>query len=353
MRRRCFVRLFAAAAVTAALESSWAAAGERSAPASARFLHVCDGPPAMARDERAALLQALREDGYVQEKNLELATFDFEAYAAAERSAPGPLFSLGKETTTPYAAFLAREIERTRPQLILASGVRAVQGAKVATTSVQVVFWRVTDPVRFGFVDSLARPGHNLTGFSRAIEKLTVKRLELLHEMVPGARRIAFLFIADYEHHVQQADDVRTAASAQRIEVVPYALVSKEWSPERLEQVFASMRQDRMEAFLLPDLNVLGEQIVALAAQYRLPTIHALAHPVTEWGGLAAYTTSDAGELAGVAKYAVRILKGEAARDLPVQEPSRYELILNERAARAIGVTFPPAFLLRATQVIR
>jgi putative ABC transport system substrate-binding protein len=206
--------------------------------------------------------------------------------------------------------------------------------------------------VGFGFVKTLAQPGGTLTGFSRALEKLTVKRLELLNEMLPRARRIGFLFIEDNVHHRQQADDVRRAADSRRLSVVNYPLPLNEWSAERLEETFAQMRRDGMDAFLLPDINVQGQVVVALAAKYRLPTIHALSHVVTDWGGLAAYTTSAPDELFGVADYAVRVFKGEMARDLPVQEPAQFELVLNTRAANAIGVSFPKKFLLRATRVV-
>ncbi len=237
-------------------------------------------------------------------------------------------------------------------QLILASGVRVAQAAKESNQGVPVIFWRVTDPVGMGFVNSLAQPGGNLTGFSRALEKLTVKRLELLHEMLPRARRIGFLFIAEYGHHRQHAADVQQAAASRGLQVVNYPLPRDEWSPELLDALFARMRQENIDAFLLPDINVQGQVVVALAAKYRLPTIHALSHVVTDWGGLAAYTTSAPDELAGVSEYAVRVLKGERVRDLPVQEPAQYELVLNARAANVIGVSFPKKFMLRATRVV-
>ena len=125
-----------------------------------------------------------------------------------------------------------------------------------------------------------------------------------------------------------------------------------EWSADRLEGIFVRMRQDGVDAFLLPDMNVQGAVVVALAAKYRMPTIHSLANSVTDWGGLAAYTTSAKEELPGAASYAVRILEGERPGTLPVQEPAQYELVLNSRAARAMGVSFPPTFMIRATTVI-
>jgi putative ABC transport system substrate-binding protein len=331
-----------------------AAHGASSAPAAGprhRVLHVCDCPPALASDERAALLLAFAKRGFVLGRNLTLETYDYETAGAG--STPGALFGVGKAAiANEYSPFLERQIPRMQAQIVLASGVRVVQAAQEVGKETPVVFWRVTDPVGFGFVKTLAQPGGTLTGFSRALEKLTVKRLELLNEMLPRARRIGFLFIEDNVHHRQQADDVRRAADSRRLSLVNYPLPLNEWSAERLEETFVQMRRDGMDAFLLPDVNVQGQVVVALAAKYRLPTIYALSHVVTDWGGLAAYTTSAPDELFGVADYAVRVLKGEMARDLPVQEPAQFELVLNTRAANAIGVSFPRKFLLRATRVV-
>ena len=336
----------------AALGSSSASAAS-SAPAALRryrVLHVCDGPSSMASDERAAILLALAKRGFVQGRNLEFATFDVDRVGASRREA---LSAVGKDDTgNPYAAFLERAIPRMQAQLVLASGVRVVQGAQESGRDTPVVFWRVTDPVGFGFVESLAQPGGHLTGFSRALEKLTVKRLELLNEMLPGAKRIGFLFIENYEHHKRQADDVRAAAESRGLKLVNYPVPMSEWSAERLEALFVRLRQDAIDAFLLPDINVQHQIVVELAEKHRLPTIHALSHAVTDWGGLAAYTTSTPAELAAVSEYADRILNGEKPRDLPVQEPAQFELVLNSRAARAIGVSFPKTFMLRATRVV-
>jgi len=327
------------------------ASGASSAPAAwrpYRVLHVCDGPPTMASDERAAILRALAKRGLVQGQNLEFATFDFDTAGSGGRNA----LSAVKGLANPYATFLEREIPRMQAQLVLASGVRVVQGAQEAGRETPVIFWRVTDPVGFGFVKSLAQPGGNVTGFSRALEKLTVKRLELLNEMVPRARRVGFLFIENYAHHREQADEVRAAAEIRGLKVVNYPVPMSEWSAEVLEAVFVRMRQDGIDVFLLPDINVEGRLVVELAAKHRFPTIHALSHAVTDWGGLAAYTTSASAELAVVSEYADRVLKGEKPRDLPVQEPAQFELVLNARAARAIGVSFPRTFMLRATRVV-
>jgi putative ABC transport system substrate-binding protein len=252
----------------------------------------------------------------------------------------------------PYASFLSRLLAVRPPQVILASGIRAAQGAREVSSQTPVIFWRLTDPVGFGLIQALGRPGGNLTGFSRAIEKLTVKRLELLREMLPRVRRIGFLWIEDFDHHRQQAAEVRRAAESLALTVEFYTLPSGDWTAERLDAVFARMRKEHMEAFLLPDINLQPQLLVELATKHGLPTIHSLPNAVTDWGGLAAYSTSAPDELGKVADYAVRIVKGVSPRDLPVQEPTQYELILNLKAAREIGLSIPATFKMRATSVL-
>ncbi len=304
------------------------------APGRHRLLHVCDCPAAMSGEERGSLLLELAKLGYVQGRNVDVVSYDVDS----------------KEGS--YAELLQREIVRGRIDLVLASGVRVAEAARDVKATPPVVFWRLTDPVGFGLVATLARPQGNLTGFSRAIEKLTVKRLELLHEMLPLARRIGFVFGNDNPSHQRQAAEVRAAALPLGLELRDYALPSSRWTPTQLETLFATMKQQGMEAFLLPDLNVEVGALIKLADKYRLPTLYSLTHVVTEFGGLAAYATEANSDPANIADYVDRILKGAKPGDLPVQEPTRFELVLNARAARDLGLSFPPRFLLRATHVV-
>ncbi len=145
---------------------------------------------------------------------------------------------------------------------------------------------------------------------------------------------------------------VFAAALPLGLELRDYGLPSNRWTPDRLEILFASMKKEGVEAFLLPDLNVEVRALITLAGKYRLPTLYSLTHVVTEFGGLAAYATEANSDPANIADYVDRILKGAKPGDLPVQEPTRFELVLNERAARELGLSFPPRFLLRATHVV-
>lgn len=307
--------------------------GTGTVAAAQRVVHVCDCPPTMAAEEREGLLRAFAALGFRQGQNLDLVTRDL---TAARDS---------------YAALLGRERTALRPDLFLVSGIRVAEAAKAATLGLPTVFFRVTDPVGFGLVESLAHPGGHLTGFSRAVEKLTPKRLQLLREMLPRARQVAFVFIEDDASHRRQAVDVRAAGAALGLRLHEYALPRERWHPDELDELFRRMQLDRVDAFLLPDVNMHPRTLVELAARYKLPTIHSLSHVVTDWGGLAAYST-EAISAAEVADYAARILRGARAADLPVQEPTRFELILNVRAARELGLAFPESFRLRATQLI-
>jgi putative tryptophan/tyrosine transport system substrate-binding protein len=304
------------------------------APGRHRLLYVCDCPAAMAGEEREDLVLELARLGYVQGSNLDVVRYDVDS------------------KTGSYGELLARELARGKIDLVLASGVRVAEAARDVKGAPPVVFWRLTDPVGFGLVATLSRPQGNLTGFSRAIEKLTVKRLELLHEMLPLARRIGFVYVNDNTPHQRQAEEVRAAALPLSLEFRDYGLPSSRWTPDRLETLFASMKKEGVEAFLLPDLNMEIRALIKLADKYRLPTLYSLTHNVTEWGGLAAYATEANSDPASIADYVDRILKGAKPGDLPVQEPTRFELVLNARAARDLGLTFPPRFLLRATHVV-
>ena len=287
----------------------------------------------MAAEEREEIIAAFRQLGYAQGPNFSVLTHDVDAAQGG------------------WTALLRRELV-AKPDLVLASGIRVAQAVRDTNSDVPVVFWRLTDPVGFGLVTSLSRPGGNMTGFSRGIDKLAPKRLELLRDMLPNARRVAFVYIRDNESHSRQAADVQARAPSLGLEIRDYGMPRATWSEAALEDAFGRMRRDGMDAFLLPDLNANIMTLVQLSEKYRLPTVYSLTHVVTDFGGIAAYATAGSLELRDVVGYANRILKGTKPGDLPVQEPSRFDLVLNARTARAIGVVFPPLFVVRATEVI-
>jgi putative ABC transport system substrate-binding protein len=299
---------------------------------SQHILHACDCPPTMAAEERDMLLLNFGKLGYLQGGGLDLQTLD------------------GASGADSWEALLRRQVEN-KPALILASGVRVAQAAKVVTTDIPVVFWRVTDPVGSGLASSLSKPGANVTGFSRGIEKLTPKRLEVLRELLPSAKTIGFVYISDDEPHRRQATAVKDAAPSLGLRVIDYALPRTDWSEASLDRLFQRMRRDGVDGFLLPDINIYPQTLVELSDKYRLPTVYSLTHMVTGWGGLAAYST-EASSFTDVVGYADRILRGAKPADLPIHEPTRFELILNTRAARDMQVALPKMLLLRATEIV-
>jgi len=244
--RRCSAIVVVVVALVASFGRPSVAASSAPAgtPPPARVVHVCDCPASAAQEERSELVRLFAKVGYVEGRNLELTTYSVETLNDASRGG-GPLYSLGEQFgPNPYASFFKTRVARSQPQLVLASGVRVVAAARDSQVSTPVVFWRITDPVGLGFVAALARPGGNLTGFSRAIEKLTVKRLELLHEMVPGAQQVAFVYIEDFAAHVRQAAEVKAAAARIGLRVRDYALPWTHWNEVELEALFATMRRD-------------------------------------------------------------------------------------------------------------
>jgi hypothetical protein len=207
--------VFLACLVIAISQLASAAMSATTAARVHRVLHVCDCPSAMASAERAELLVAFSSLGYVHGGNLDLTTHDLAAGAGT------------------YKAFFERQVAQVKPDLILASGIQVAWAARETNIEIPVIFWRLTDPVGQGLVTSLARPSGRLTGFSRGIEKLTVKRLELLHEMLPNARRVGFVFVSDNHSHKQQAADLEAFGQSLGLQLFKYSLPASRWSEKQ------------------------------------------------------------------------------------------------------------------------
>jgi putative ABC transport system substrate-binding protein len=246
---------------------------------------------------------------------------------------------------------LAADLVRRRVNLIFATPGVSGLAAKAATTAIPIVFTSGIDPVNFGLVTSLARPGGNLTGSSNLATELGPKRLELLHELVPTATTIAFLTNPSnpaYNSSVQEM--YRTAARALGLKL----LVLEAISEQDFDAAFTSLLKQQAGALLVnndPFLGARSEQIAALTVRHAVPAMFP-GHPGAEAGGLASYATSvdDSARLAGI--YVGRILKGEKPADLPVQQSTKVELVINLKTAKALGLTVPPTLLARADEVI-
>jgi len=238
-----------------------------------------------------------------------------------------------------------------KPDVIVADSTPAAIAAARATSTFPIVIVNVSDPVGSGLVESLARPGRNVTGAADFGTELAVKAVDLLHVAVPKATRFAVL-MSDNPVHPVQLKEIQNAAKSIGLTVLP--TVAK--SEEDFEPAFASMAQKNAEAFLLlggapfsTDKQI--AEITALAAKTKLPGIYPKSFFVTRAGGLMSYGPSSAHKWGMAASYVDKILKGAKPSDLPVQQPTQFELVINMKTAKAIGLTMPQTLLLRADQV--
>jgi putative ABC transport system substrate-binding protein len=244
---------------------------------------------------------------------------------------------------------LVAELVRLKVDVIYTPGSNAAaQAAKRATTTIPIVFTTPTDPVAAGLVASLSRPGGNITGIGGAV--LSSKRLELLREVIPTATRVAVLWTRANPGHPRALKDAEAAAPALGLQLQPLEVRD----PTKFEGAFSAMTKERAHAFfVLGDVMFLRERarIVALAATSRIPAIYTWRQAVED-GGLMSYGEDRSGVPRRAAVYVDRILKGAKAGDLPVEQPTRFELVVNLRTAKALGLTIPPAVLARADERI-
>jgi putative ABC transport system substrate-binding protein len=246
---------------------------------------------------------------------------------------------------------LAAELVRLNVDVILATQTPAALAAKQATNVIPIVMTSA-DPVGSGLVDSLARPGRNITGLTFVLPELDGKRLQLLKEVVPNVSRIAVLVTAAGN----PAASLRSQESRLAAEKLHVSLhVVEVGFPFDFVSVFAALRQEQADALLVTAVLVTSQEdrrtVVELAAKYRLPALYDRKE-VVEAGGLMAYGPSLTEAYRRAAIYVDKILKGAKPADLPVEQPTKYELALNLRTAKALGLTIPPSLLQRADQVI-
>ena len=289
------------------------------------------GAPAAWSLRTKAFLDGLRELGYVEGKTITIE------------------WKWGDDQFGTLSG-LATDLVRSNVDVIVTGGTSATQALKTATRTIPIVMAIVGDPVAAGLVDSLARPGGNATGFSIVAPELGTKRLELLKEIVPNLISIAVLSNAKNPQSKIEMKEMQTAAQAMGLQ-----LHSAEISTEGgLDDAFVAMNKTPAQALILltdPILFSQRKRTVELASKYKLPAVYFYSGFVAE-GGLMSYGPSDVDLFRRAAGYVDRILKGTKPAELPVEQPTKFELTFNLKTAKALGLTVPPKLLLTADEVI-
>ena len=325
MDRRVFLGTMAGALLAAPL-----AAEAQPAPKVWRIGHLEYAYPTYARDLEA-FRQRLRELGYVDGKNLVIETRVADASFSGLRA-------------------LAAELVDLKVDVIAASGNATIEALMQATKTIPIVMISSGDPVGAGLVSSLARPGGNVTGLANLAEGLSVKWLELLTQCVPGITRVGVVMVPNTPAHATYLGEIK--AAAQRTGIAVHGLEVR--GREEIERAFTALAKARDQGIVvLPNPVTLTNQtqIVELAAKNRLPAMYPWPE-FTESGGLMAYSTSRSELYRRAAAFVARILKGAKPADLPIEQPTKFTLVINLKTAKALGLTIPPSLLQRADQVI-
>jgi putative tryptophan/tyrosine transport system substrate-binding protein len=276
--------------------------------------------------------QGLRELGYVEGRNL---IIEYR-------------WAAGKEERI---AELAADLVRLKVEIIVAAGGPSIEAAKRATSTIPIVMAAVADPVGLHLVDSIARPGGNVTGLTLMSTELAAKKLQLLREFLPKATRVAILSGGSVSAMSLYLEQMRAAAQQMGIQL----FVQEVGEAGQLPAAFAAMQRDRVHALIVRISTLILDQrqrVADLAAQHRLPAMYET-RSFVDAGGLVSYGPNVPEMYRRAAFYVDRILRGAKPADLPIEQPTKFELIINLQAAKAIGMTIPQALLVRADQVIQ
>jgi len=319
VNRRTFITLLGCAA-------AWPLAARAQQAAKRQTIGIIDSAPIWNH-----FRQALHDLGYVEGQTI---AFEY-------RTAEGEPERL---------AVAAAELVHLPVDLIAVYGTAPALAAKAATKSIPVVAISVGDPVRGGLVASLARPGGNVTGNTVLGPDIGAKRTQLLKEVIPSVSRVAFLWNPDNASHVAYREELRAAAPALGVQMIFVQLSSS----DALDRAFAAMMQERPDAFTMtgdPFHQLHVGWIIKFVAKNRLPAMYQLRENVLA-GGLMSYGASQPDLFRRAAGYADRILRGTDPADLPVEQPVKFDLVVNLKTAKALRLTISESFLLRADEVI-
>jgi putative ABC transport system substrate-binding protein len=290
--------------------------------------------PSGVADQLEALRQGLRELGYFEGRNI----------AIESRYAEGKFERLPD---------LAADLVRLKVDLIVAGTTRSALAAKDATATIPIVMLAVADPLGSGLIASLARPGGNITGLTFLGAALSAKRLELLKEVVPGLSRVAVLWHPGaHGEHTQREMLQETEVAGRALGLQLQFLEARD--PSDFERAFSAMTRERAGALLVltsPMFTAQRGRLADLAARSRLPASY-LVKEFAEAGGLMSYGASFTDQYRRAATYIDKILKGAKPADLPVEQPMKFELVINLKTAEALGITVPPTLLFQADEVI-
>jgi ABC-type uncharacterized transport system substrate-binding protein len=326
MKRREFIALASASA------AAWPLAADAQQSTTPLIGFLNSQSPEMFVDPLRGFRQGLKDAGFVEGENVAV------EYRWAENQ--------NEQLPTLAASLIARKVA-----VIAAMSTSAALAAKAATSAIPIVFNVGDDPIRSGLVNSLARPGGNLTGVNFLTAELTAKRLELLHELVPEAKRLAVILNPSISISEAVARDVASAADSKGLRVQTFHATTA----TELNAAFANLAREKPDALFVgpgPFFNARRVQLAQLAARYMIPAVYPTRQYV-DVGGLISYgaSNSDAWQQAGV--MIGRILKGAKPSDLPVMQSAKFELAINAETARILGLTVPPSLLSRADEVIQ
>jgi putative ABC transport system substrate-binding protein len=330
VKRRQFITLLGGAAASS-WTSPFAAFGQALDKGPPRIGYLGGGFPAAATQPVAAFLEGMRAHGYIEGRDVEI------DYRWAE----------GHFERLPT---LAEELVRSKIDLILATIVQAAVAARDATKTIPIVCPLLADPVSLGLIKSDARPGGNVTGLLLFVAGLPGKQLELVLDLIPSASKIGLVVNPDNLNNLSQRRELEVAVAAKAIKMVSIEARTL----EDVDSIFPTLASERVDAVIvLRDAMFYSERrrMAASARAVRLPVVYGFREHVDD-GGLISYGINLAENFRRAADYVVKLLKGARPGDLPVEFPTKLELVINLRTAKALGLEVPPTLLARADEVI-